>query len=619
MTSNIEDALQRLRNPLQQRLNAVIDHLRAAPWPDPDALCFAGNASDSRIVPPGHWGVVNRNEVDQMRYDAYTWSLRQLEQSRMLPLSISSAIARIEESTANLVDTAVDMIGACVTELVAKEYRSAVLNRGRLVRDWTWPLEATNGGAFLHLLVSLCPTLPPNEKLIAAWPPDAAISDVANWAHDWLEKNAYPGTNENVADLMKQTQRATPMVFDLRLGTPYGQMATPSLALLYLLEREVKENQQRKYIALDTCKEHTKLVEGWRDLPKSKATSHRTPLKNGRLELILPDEKEKRHFQLSLAFDEQPLATQIAEVLREWRSWAGLRHWATFQSQITNNNRLGWVRWTVDEHLKAMGYCEERRRRLEVRRDAAEMITLFTKIELGVYDEKGNIRERRPLLLKMSTFERLQGSQWEIEGLALQINPLLYRGVRDLDTGDLGKNWWPTTNELPLIDHHNYGPAIALGTVLPARWRMELARSSRPYVDLKGDSLLRAAGLPYKQRNAVATWRAVASNLAELQRRRGLERWEWLGEPDLSTVCRLYAPQWAVDRIAHGVPPKELKPAPTALNGSELKVWRKKENLTQAEAATRLGVGIRTLTRAEFKPDKPLTKKLRDALASQIG
>ena len=148
---------------------------------------------------------------------------------------------------------------------------------------------------------------------------------------------------------------------------------------------------------------------------------------------------------------------------------------------------------------------------------------------------------------------------------------------------------------------------------------MQIAKSHVAYIDLKGDSLLRAAGLPYRAQNVVATWRSVERNLSELQRRGGLGRWEWQGQPHLSTVCRLYAPVWAVDRIAHGVPPKELPPAPTALTGSELKAWRHQAKITQAEAAARLRVTRRTIQRAEATADKPLSRKLREALAAHVA
>ena len=159
-------------------------------------------------------------------------------------------------------------------------------------------------GALLHLLLSVCPTLPPNEPLIAAWPPDVGSAPVAEWAQDWLGRSAI---TENVADLMKRTQRLSVMVFDLHVGLPYRSMATSALALLYLLQKEIKEDQSRSFIAIDTCKEHTKFVEAWRDLPKGKNTTVHSAIGDERLELILPDTKEKRHFQLSLLLPDDPI------------------------------------------------------------------------------------------------------------------------------------------------------------------------------------------------------------------------------------------------------------------------------------------------------------------------
>lgn len=572
-----------------------------------------GHASDEQ--PTWARSRTPQSEETLMRFEAYSWSRQQLAEQGDIPASVFEMLDDIEAHGGELVTGAVDNVSMCVDGLVEKNLCNAVLSRTRLVSEWPWPLD-TRSGAFLHLLLALCPSNPPDERLFTQWPLYTASATVAEWAESWLRKNVHPD-NANVIELMKQTSRNKPVVFALRPRLPSAMMATPALALLYLVEAEVKEDQQRKFIAIDTCKEHTKLMEAWRDLPKSKRVGHKTTLKHGRLELILPDASEKRHFQLSLDFTGQPVASQVATVLREWRSWAGLRHWVAFQSQITSNQRQGWVRWTVDKHLKAMGLGKEWRRRLTTRRAAAEMVDLFTKIEIALYDEKGNIRERRPLVLKGNTYERLIGSEWEIEGLELKVNPMLYRGVRDAKTGKIGRNWWPTPKELAHIDHNKHGPAIALGTVLPARWRMELGQSNKTHIDLKGDSLLRASGLPYRQQDVVATWRSVERNLNELQRRGGLESWHWEGTPDLGTVCRLHAPQWAVDRIAHGVPPKEKKPAPTALTGAELNAWRTRSDLTQNQAATRLGVTTRTIQRAEAAPNKPLSKKVREALSKQ--
>ncbi|MCG8422167.1 MAG: hypothetical protein MJE77_29950 [Proteobacteria bacterium] len=609
---DLEPSLTALKPALQRRLQQVLKYLRAQEWPQ--SLATPHSADDGNLPRKDSLAA---NEDQLARYEAYQWSQRRLIEQNKPRLTAYDSVAFVEDHADQLVDATIAGIATCVRGLIPKEYRRAVLGRERLAQEWPWPNEFEHGGGYLNRLLTLWPSDPPIEPLFTQWPGPIHSATVAEWAESWLRHNLHPANDGDMLTLMKETRRNTPIMFLVRPGLPFHCMGTPALALLYLLEHEVEENQQRKFIAIDTCKEHTKLVEAWRDLPKAKDSKMNTPITYGRVELILPDTDEKRHFQLSLALPDDPLASQVGAALREWRSWAGLRHWVVFQSLLTSNRRLGWVRWTVEEHLNAMGRCKERRRRHEERRAAATMVGLFTQIEIGVYDEKGKLRERRPLVLKSNTYERLVGSQWEIEGLELKVNPLLYRGVRDPKTGELGKNWWPTPQELPYIDHDKFGPAIALGTVLPARWRMELAKSHQNYVDLKGDSLLKASGLPYRPQNLVATWRSVQRNLAELQRRRGLERWEWHGDPDLSTVCRLYAPQWAIDRTAHGVLPKENPPAPTVLTGTELKAWRKKEHLSQTETAARLALGVRTIKRAEAQPDKPLSKKIREAFARQ--
>ena len=610
----VEDILDTLKPKLRQRIDRVVDHLRAAPNLPDNAICYRPGVHGDIVKPAEEWGGPNRSELDQVRIDAYRWSVCQLQANFDQPISVFEALSRIEDNVSKLVNTAVDALRLCVKGLVEKELQAAVLSRDQLVKEWPWPLTAMNGGALVHLLLVLCSELPPNEQLISAWPPYAASAMVGKWARLWLRKNAQPPHNESVAIRLQEMIRSTPEVFAMRPGLPVTQMATSALALLYTLECEVKENQQRKFIAIDTCREHTKLIESWRDTPKTREPAQWAYLKNQRLELILPDEAKKCPIQLSLALEGEGIAVEVARVVREWRSWAGLRHWVTFQSLITQNKRLGWTRWTVDQHLQAMEYSKNRIRRLENRRAAAEMVELFTKIEIAVYDDKGKLRERRPLVMKGNTYEKLVGSDWEIEGLELKVNPFLYRGVRDPKTGELGRNWWPAPKALAHIDHDKFGPAIAFGAVLAARWRMELSRSGRTYVELTGKSLLRAAGLPYRQRNVISTWRSVKRNLAELQERGGIERWEWQGEPDLGTVCRLYAPIWAVDRVVHGVPPKEIAPTPDALTGSELKAWRRERDLTQVQASGVLGIGLRTIKRAEKQASKPLSRRLRAAL-----
>ena len=610
MKTDVRKILDSLEPAFHQRLYRTLEHLRRTSWPNP--LRYLGSLEGE--TKRSQWEHPLRHDEEMTRSQAYTWAEDAVDRHYGSIPCVADGLCLIKQNADSLVAGALATLGACVEGLVEKQLRRAVLSRERLVQEWPWPLEVREG-VCLHWLLALSPS-PAPEPLFTQWPSGALGAVVAEWGQQWLTEHAHPLAEGSLTDVLSRAHRIPSLIFTVRPGLPFGMLVTPALALLYLLETEVKENQKRTFIAIDTCKEHTKLVEAWRDLPKAKDSKMHTAITNGRLELILPDAEEKRHFQLSLTLPDDPLASQVGAALRKWRSWIGLRHWVAFQSLITGNRRLGWVRWTVEEHLTAMGQRQEWRRRPDVRRDTAKMVELFTQIEIGVYDEKGKLRERRPLVLKSNTYERLVDGGWEIEGLELKVNPILYRGVRDPKTGELGKNWWPTPKELAHINHDKFGGAIALGTILPGRWRMELAKTSRTYIDLKGDSLLHACGLPYRRRNQVATWRSVARNLAELERRGGLQRWEWLGEPGLSTVCRLYAPQWAVDRIAHGVPPKEIAPGPTALTGAELKAWRAEHSLTQAQAASNLGVTDRTIRNAEKQPNRRLSKKIRAALAS---
>ncbi len=612
MKKDHEDPSQGIESGLRERLTRVLEHLRGATSSRQKTLCHEhGTAANDG--PPG-WQREPQSEEIEIRLQAYRWAQAVLV--TYPSITIGEAITKITENSAVLVSQTAESIERCVAGLIPKEYQNAVLGRDRLIATWPWPFEAFHGGAFLHLLLALHPPRVFDEPLCTRWPlAHTTSATVAAWAEQWLRQQTPPTVTEQLLLQMKTTVRNRPLLFPVRPGLRVQKLTTPALALLYSLEQEVRENQKRPFIALDTNKEATKLMEAWRDTPKSKQPSAEWAWMNSeRFLLILPDEDKKRHIQLSLNLDTEGLSERMAQVIREWRGWQGLRHWATFQSLLTANGRLGWVRWTVDDHLRAQNLSPERCRRRSVRRAAAEMVSLFTELQLAVYDRKGKLREKRPLILTGSTFERLVDSEWEIEGLQLQINPLLYRGVRNPDNQQVGTNWWPAPKTLPHLDPDKFGPALALGLILPSRWRMEWSRSGKTYIDLRGDSLLRAAGLPFTQRKPSDDWRSLQRNLDELQRREGLERWEWLGEPELSTICRLHAPNWALDRIAYGVPPKESLPPPTALTGAELRAWREEHGLSQAKTADLLHVGVRTIERAEANPHKPLSKRLRSAL-----
>jgi DNA-binding transcriptional regulator YiaG len=112
----------------------------------------------------------------------------------------------------------------------------------------------------------------------------------------------------------------------------------------------------------------------------------------------------------------------------------------------------------------------------------------------------------------------------------------------------------------------------------------------------------------------------LRATLDELVRRNALGRYEWQTEAwTAAAVCKLYAPQWARDRVVHQVRPAEAARAlpPPQATGQTLKAWRKGKRYSQVQAAKALGVSVATVERAEAPASvsKPLGKALREALA----
>ena len=90
---------------------------------------------------------------------------------------------------------------------------------------------------------------------------------------------------------------------------------------------------------------------------------------------------------------------------------------------------------------------------------------------------------------------------------------------------------------------------------------------------------------------------------------------EWESAPwTLLGRCRLYQPQWARERMVHGLLPPDAPPGPSLLTGGELAAWRKHKGWTQEDAASALGVSRYTIMRAEASPESPLKHSIHHAL-----
>lgn len=372
-------------------------------------------------------------------------------------------------------------------------------------------------------------------------------------------------------------------------------------------ELDVQEAQKRPAIAIDAGSVHHELLSGWRDLPKDRKL-RKTPVQNGWAEIIYPGK------QLGLRLNVQDLPERIVHAVREWKHWQGLRHWAALQLLFTDAGRTGRIRWTLEAHLDALGYGERSRRDAKVRAMVAAEVDALTRMEIAIYHPDGTVRLRGPVLAVTQRGEAMRGSEWRLEGLELVIHPVLYEGVRK-SSGEIGRLWAPAPVELARIDHVRLPYAIALGLILPIRWRWDLTEDT-DHIVLTGAKLLEAAGIRIQAQHPQRAWEALQENMEELQQVGGLGHFEWEEGPPwtLNGRCRLYQPQWVRERMVHGLIPPEPVALQAPLTGAELRSWRATRGWTQQEAADQLKVSRRTVIRAEAMPEEPLPPSIRTAL-----
>ena len=434
---------------------------------------------------------------------------------------------------------------------------------------------------------------------IPLWPLDATPANVVKWlAEQASDKAAAALCGDQIRALFAEIGR------DSDEGVAVGLAARAWLAW-----QAIEQDRKRAFMALDAGDVHHKLLGGMRDLPKDRKP-RKVRVQDGWAEILHPGKP------VGVRLNVQELPERIIHAVREWKGWQGLRHWAALQLLFTEAGRTGHIRWTLEAHMEALGYKDRTRRDPAQRALVANEVEALTRMEIAVYNPDGTLRVRGPMLAVTQRGEALEGAEWKLEGLELIIHPVLYEGIRNKD-GSLGKLWAPAPAELATIDHVRHPHTLALGLIFPIRWRWDRDKGL-DYLVLSGESLLAAAGIPMSPTNPGRAWDTLRENLRELQRVGGLGEFEWIkGKEDtLAGHCRLSAPPWIRDRLLHGITPIE---APytnhkTPLTGSELIQWRKARGWTQAQAILELGVGERTLRRAEANPDIPLNRALRDGL-----
>jgi hypothetical protein len=451
---------------------------------------------------------------------------------------------------------------------------------------WSWPVNL----ALRDVAMVLDQTKDPHAKLVARAFLDGTLTP--------LQSAEASATQALVESGIIQA--------DEELKAALAHWDVHACVLLASAELEVREAQRRQIIALDAGAVHHEMLSGMRDLPKDRRL-RKTPVRDGWAEILYPGK------QLGLRLSVQDLPERIVHAVREWKHWQGLRHWAALQLLFTAAGRTGRIRWRLDDHLSALGYSDRSRRDSKVRAMVAAEVEALTRMELAIYHPDGTVRLRGPVLAVTQRAEAMQGSEWALEGLELVIHPVLYEGVRKA-SGEIGRLWAPAPMELARIDHIRQPHALALGLILPIRWRWSLS-DEMDYVTLTGAKLLEAAGIDVRGRPGKA-WTTLRQSMDALQRVGGLGRFEWEGAHPwaLEGRCRLYQPQWARERMIHGIMPPETVAPPSILTGGEFTTWRKAKNWTQEQAAEMLGVSRWTILRAERATDEELKQSLLEAL-----
>jgi hypothetical protein len=609
-----------LRAVVGERLDAVLATLRAEVASYPDALLAMPAGMDGERSP--HDAIRASREAGRP-YDGLLQGRYALTGDR--PYTLADGLELVERARAEVVAEVVAEIQRCAAELVEPKLLPAVLARADVAARWPWPEWA--------LVLDLLTT--------GYWPGAAAPLEVARWAREGLNAAAKrlgepdrPG-DELVADAedgrlpRTWTARAftlpPPTVDDLGRVTfaaptvdePPLRYPAAGLALLYLAERDVEAGLRRPAMAIDAGKHHNWLLSGWRDMPRDgvrhRAAGGSAVEMDGRVELMLPGTAT----QLALPIPMEGLSATAIALLREIRGAKGLRHWCALQRLLSvEGGRRGWVRWTLDEHLEAMGYHASTRADPERRAEAAAEVEVLTKLELVVYDKANTARHRAPLLTVGNRFERIAASKWALEGMELRINELLYGGVRTT-SGELGTNWMPVPVELAKLDHVRNPYAHALGMLLAIRLRWDIGDGRA--LRVTGGKLLELAGIRYTDRRAADAWSKLKRTLDALV---GVEllTYRWDAEPwTLDTLCRISPAGWLMDRMGRGLVPVERPPAVIPRTGAELLEWREGRGWSQRAAAKRLGVSQQALSKAEAKPLGVLGPGLVEALKHLAG
>jgi len=306
-----------------------------------------------------------------------------------------------------------------------------------------------------------------------------------------------------------------------------------------------------------------------------------------------------------------PTADVFRDILAELGA-EGLRDYVILHRMAAEQGRTGRFRWTWEAHKRATAH--EARVRTGGRRDddtkakALERIARLRRAELHVEAVDGQGRRawrvvgEAPLVSIVGGVEARDG---DVEGLELVLNPTLYRTAA---AGGGGRGELLFT-QLPEAVLSLPALAFSLAVMLAFRWR---------YAADDGGALTIPKAKLHEYMDA-GKWRRGDAAEADAILSRALAHIAGAFGPgctfeDAGDVVKAHPGRAFVAAVVDRVPP--CLPASTASaprTGAELRAWRERRKLSQVETAAVLGVGKRTIVRAELAPAAPLPRAFKRA------
>lgn len=552
-----------------------------------------------------------------------------------LPLSIGQALALARGEVPAMAQVMADQVRLGVELFVSADLRPSVLARDRIIVP-RWPRlhgEHSPGPFALHCLTAVVMDLPEGEQLpdrvslpgedgqallTVYWPPDAALLDVARWVRAAANREV-PGLGDA---MVSQAERSSTV--DFRRGEQWVPLG--GIAALYLAEKDVKDGLKRQVKHISATADHHALVDNWSAVPgrgphhrpAKPAPKARVDRQTGQfaMELLLPG----RATQLRLPLRDTTIQEGMIDAVREVLGAEGLRHYAAWMRLLAiEGGRRGYVRYTVDDHLTALGYDERRQRDPEVRAKAVRMMRTFCRLEVAIYDSNGLLRYRRPLVHVGGELDRKVGDEWQLEGMELRPNDLTYGGVLK-DATEWGRNFMPAPIEIAQVSHERYPHFHGMAILLAIRCRWALG-DGHDYVDMTGRKWMDVAKIVRQAANPGRAWQQLQRHLDKLVDVGLFARYEWKDAAEAwsdTGVCRAWIGEWLVDRTSRQLTTEAPPPPPAdkPITGAELRVFRLSRAWSQRQAAAELGVSQGAIYNAEAHPEKPLGHKLRAAFST---